>query len=110
MAFERVIERALGKLEPRFELWVPQFIVRYYRERYTRKRSRYSGLEKSLISARIPVSVPRYLAIAFFYSLILLPLYVLVSLFVSQIVGYYYMLYVSGELPPELYGLGSIPI
>lgn len=110
LAFEGVIERALGKLEPKFGLWVPQFLVRYYRERYTRRRSRYSGLEKSLISARIPVSVPRYLAIAFFYSLILLPLYILVSVFISQIIGYYYMLYVSGELPPELYGLGNIPI
>lgn len=109
LVFESLLKKILGRVELEFRVWVPIILVKFFRDRYTRKKGKYLGLERSLISARIPVSTPRYLAIAFFYSLVFLPLYLVISVYLSQIIAFYYLQYISGELPPEFYGLGRLP-
>ncbi|WP_457591432.1 type II secretion system F family protein [Geoglobus sp.] len=110
LVFESLLKKILGRVELEFRVWVPSILVKFYRDRYTKRRGKYLGLERSIISARLPVSTPRYLAISFFYSLFFLPLYLLVSIFISEIIGFYYLKYVSGELPPEFYSLGRLPM
>ncbi len=54
-------------------IYVPRFLVRYFRKRYRADKSRYHELERNLRSCRFPITVPKYLAIALFYPLILSP-------------------------------------
>lgn len=93
----------------KFGVWVPKSFVRFFRERYLRKEEKYRDLEKTIVSSRIPVSVPRYLAISYFYPLILSPLFLLISYFVSSKIAFYYASYKGGILPPEISSRKLLP-
>ncbi|AEA46145.1 type II secretion system F family protein [Archaeoglobus veneficus] len=58
-----------------FGIYAPPALVRYFRKRYRANRERYHDLEKCLRSSRFPVTVPKYLAVATFYPLLLAPFY-----------------------------------
>ncbi|MBE8539903.1 type II secretion system F family protein [Geoglobus acetivorans] len=96
----------------KFTVYAPRPFVRYFRKRYERDRDRYHNLEKTLVSSRLPVTVPRYLAIATFYPLVLLPLYIVFSYSVAKVLGYYYASYTGGLsfLPVDIASYHEIPI
>ncbi len=58
-----------------FRIYTPTSLVRYYRNKYRRNPEKYADLEKVLRGCRYPVTVPKYLAIALFYPLVLSPLF-----------------------------------
>ncbi|AIY90249.1 type II secretion system F family protein [Geoglobus acetivorans] len=96
----------------KFAVYAPRPFVRYFRKRYERDRDRYHNLEKTLVSSRLPVTVPRYLAIATFYPLVFLPLYIMFSYSVAKVLGYYYASYTGGLsfLPVDIVSYREIPI
>ncbi len=103
----------LGYLRERFTLPVPGFIVKFYRHRYQKNKEKYQDLERNLVSSRMPVSVPRYMAISLFYPLILLPLFFVVSLGVSRFIGIWYANYTGSFrslLPIDIYTYVRSPI
>ncbi len=70
-------------------LYVPKFLVRFYRKRYDADPSRYQ-ISGALERARLPVTVPRFMAIAQFYALL--------SLIPGVLLGY---LFARAILPME---------
>ncbi len=65
-------------------LYAPSFLIRYYKKKYNEEKYKYHNLEKSLKSCRIPVTVAKYMAIAAFYPLILLPGFLLLGALLGQ--------------------------
>jgi len=63
-------ERANRVTQEKIRLFVPLAFIKFYRKRYERNPSRYSGIEGALERSRIPTSVPRFMAIAQFYALL----------------------------------------
>lgn len=65
-------------------LYAPPFLIKYYKKKYDEERYKYHNVEKNLKSCRMPVTVARYMAIATFYPLILLPGFLLMGLLLGQ--------------------------
>ncbi len=83
----------------RLRIFVPAVLVRYYRRAYEKNPAKFKDLERSLISSRMPVTAPRYAAIATFYTLIASPLLFIASSLVSDAI---YVLYTTITLPVYL--------
>ncbi|MBO8181693.1 MAG: type II secretion system F family protein [Archaeoglobus sp.] len=104
---KREVERGLKLREERvnqltqekIRLFVPKVFIRFYRKRYDRNPGRYSGIEKAIEKSRIPVSVPRFMAIAQFYALL--------SIIPGAMLGY---LFGRVILPIEAFDYFGIPI
>ncbi|WP_456478398.1 type II secretion system F family protein [Geoglobus ahangari] len=94
----------------KFNVWVPKRLVKFYRARYEKRRDKYSWLERNLISSRLPVTVPKLLAIALFYPAILLPVFAFVSVAISRKIEYIYLMYSNKEIPPELKVIKDVPV
>ncbi len=90
-------------IREKFPVYAPKFLIRYFRKRYIEKKDRYAGLEKNLISARFPVSVPKYLAVSVFYPMLMLPLYLVISFIIAGYVGMFYASYTgsASDIIPE---------
>lgn len=88
--------RQKSEEQERLRIYVPAVLVRYYRWAYERNPARFKDLERSLISARMPVTAPRYAAIATFYTLLASPLLFIASSLLSSAI---YALYTSVTLP-----------
>ena len=76
----------------KLRIYVPAVLIRYYRRAYERSPAKFKDLERALISARIPVTAPKYAAIVTFYTLLASPILVIVSLWISDAV---YLVYTS---------------
>ncbi len=84
-------------------LYVPKSFVRFFRKRYLEKKDRYLSLEKNLVSARMPFSVPKYLAVSIFYPLVMLPVFFFVSYIIAGYVGFVYATH-TGRISPTIQG------
>ena len=73
-----------------FDVYAPKFLVRYFRKRYKLDKNRYHELEKNLRSCRFPVTVPKYLAIATFYPLLLSPAFFLMGYGIGILIASYF--------------------
>lgn len=80
----------IGFLREKFSVPVPEFLVKFYRKRYQKSMEKYGELERNLISARIPASVPRYLAVSLFYPILLFPVFFVVAFGISRIIAVWY--------------------
>jgi len=76
----------------KLRIFVPAPLVRYYRRAYERNPAKFKDLERSLISARMPITAPKYAAIVTFYTLLISPILAIVSLWISDAV---YLVYTS---------------
>ena len=94
----RRLKQRSDELE-RLRIFVPAALVRYYRRAYEKNPAKFKDLERALISARMPVTAPKYAAIVTFYTLIASPLLFIASSFVSDVI---YALYTSITLPFSL--------
>ncbi|MFP3945596.1 MAG: type II secretion system F family protein [Halobacteriota archaeon] len=65
-------------------LYVPPFLTRYYKRKYKEEKYKYHSLERNLKACRMPVTVAKYMAIAAFYPLFLLPGFLIVGLILGQ--------------------------
>ncbi len=70
------------------KIYVPSFLVRYYRKKYKENPEKYMDIEKTLRSCRYPITVPKFLAIALFYPLILVPLFFVVGYAFGDFINY----------------------
>lgn len=84
----------------KFRVWVPKKLVKYYQKRYISRKEKYHDLEKKLNSARLPVTVPKYLAISLFYPLMLTPVFGIVSYLLSARIAQIYVTR-TGRILPE---------
>ena len=73
--------------------------MRLYRKRYERNPGKYTGIETALEKSRIPVSVPRFMAIAQFYALL--------SIILGAMLGY---LFGKVILPIKAFDYFGVPI
>jgi len=70
----------------KLKVYVPTALIRYYRKAYEKNPGKFRDLERSLVSARIPVTAPKYAAIVTFYTLLVSPLLVIASLWISDVI------------------------
>jgi len=68
-------------------LYAPTSLIKYYRNKYRNNRSKYHDIEKNLKKCRMPVSVPRYLAVATFYPLIFLPGFLIMGFYIGGFIA-----------------------
>lgn len=103
--------------QEQIRLYVPSTIVRFYRRRYDKNPSKYENIGGALERARMPVTVPRFMAIALFYPLLsLIPGSMLGYLFAEVILPLetfeYFNIHVMAVYPfsvhPEFYTILSI--
>ncbi len=92
-------EKVKGITQERVQLYVPKFLIKFYRKRYSQNPGKYSGIETAIEKSRLPVSVPRFMAIVQFYALL--------SIVPGSLLGY-----IFGEiiLPLESFDYFGIPI
>ncbi len=93
------VERVRKVTQERIQLYVPKFLIKLYRKRYNQNPGKYSGIETAIEKSRLPVSVPRFMAIVQFYALL--------SIIPGSLLGY-----IFGEiiLPIESFDYFGIPI
>ncbi len=92
-----------SKLE-KLNIYYPKRFVKFFRERYLKDPSKYAELERDISSARLPVTVPSYLAITYFYTLLLTPIFALISYFIFANLG---VLFSFGENVAARLGVSS---
>lgn len=68
-------------------IYAPPFLIKYYKNKYNEEKYKYHNLEKNLKACRMPVTVARYMAIATFYPLILLPGFLIMGLLLGQVLA-----------------------
>ncbi len=68
-------------------LYAPPFLIKYYKKKYNEEKYKYHNLERNLKSCRMPVTVAKYMAIAAFYPLILLPGFLVMGLLLGDILA-----------------------
>ena len=65
----------------KLKLYVPNKLVRYYRRVVNKKPHKYFGLAQAIERARIPVTTPRFYALAQFYAIL--------SIIPGMLLGYF---------------------
>jgi len=86
----------------RLGIFVPAVLVKYYRRAYEKNPAKFKDLERALISARIPMTAPKYAAIATFYTFLASPILAIMSLWISEAI---YLAYTSFSGLPVGVGL-----
>jgi len=71
------------------DIYSPRMLVRFFRKRYRADKSRYHDLERNLRSCRFPITIPKYLAIALFYPLLLSPLFFFIGYGAGSLISSY---------------------
>ena len=63
----------------RINLFYPKFLAKYYFKKYLKDKEKYSWIENNLKASRLPLTLPEFLAIVTFYTLLFIPLAVFLS-------------------------------
>ncbi|RLI83654.1 hypothetical protein DRP07_03055 [Archaeoglobales archaeon] len=92
-------ERVERVTQERIKLYVPKSLIKFYRKRYTKNPGKYTGIETAIEGSRLPVSVPRFMAIVQFYAIL--------SIIPGSLLGYIFGKIV---LPIESFDYFGIPI
>jgi len=92
-------ERVERVTQERVKLYVPKSLIKFYRKRYTKNPGKYTGIETAIEGSRLPVSVPRFMAIVQFYAIL--------SIIPGSLLGYIFGKIV---LPIESFDYFGIPI
>ncbi len=67
-----------SKLE-KVPVFYPKFLARHYFRKYLKNKDAYAWLDRNLKASRLPLTVPEFLAIVNFYTLLSLPIAVALS-------------------------------
>ncbi|ADC65685.1 Type II secretion system F domain protein [Ferroglobus placidus DSM 10642] len=67
-----------SKLE-HISIFYPKVLAKYYFKKYLKNKSNYEWLEGSLRASRIPLTVPEFLAVVNFYTILSIPLAIFLS-------------------------------
>ncbi len=85
----------------RTQIFYPKRLAKYYFGKYLKSKEKYAWIEKNLKASRLPLTLPEFLAVATFYTLLSIPLAVFVAyrVFVASGNVYSRVLAANFEIP-----------
>ncbi len=75
-------------------LYTPKSLVRHYRRKYYENRRKFSDIDYRIESSRVPITTPKLLAISTMYSILSIPIGVLLGYIIASLI-----IQISGEMP-----------